>query len=86
MIGTHRKNSSIKSAFSATTKIFKKEGKLFNVILFEIQPRGTNFLAFYLVWLVVWFGFVFFKKQVQRLNVELLVHVGSCAFLFIIIM
>lgn len=82
MIETHRKNSVLKLAFSATTEIFKKERKLFNVILFVPLACISNFFGFYFVWLVVLFCF---KKQVERLRYGASsIHLGLCAIIIII--
>lgn len=59
MIDTHRKDSGLKLAFCATTRIFPKERKLLNVTLFVPLACISNF----------WgcdFVLVFFKRQVER--------------------
>lgn len=43
MIDTHRKDSGLKLAFCATTRIFPKERKLFNVTLFVPLACISNF-------------------------------------------
>lgn len=53
MIKLHWKNLGLKLAFSATTKIFQKETKLFNVTLFVPLTCISNIFGVYFVWLVV---------------------------------
>lgn len=75
MIKLHWKNLGLKLAFSATTKIFRKETKLFNFTLFFPLACISNILGVYFVWLVVLsfcFGgyFSILLKQWERFNHE----------------
>lgn len=75
MIKLHWKNLGLKLAFSATTKIFWKETKLFNFTLFFPLTCISNIFGVYFVWLVVLsfcFGdyFSILLKQRERFNHE----------------